>query len=119
MFVSLIRKVAWVGRATTFCGGLAVVLAVAFGVATSVLAPVPGDPFKLGRLNAVDRLTSLAGSVAGPLLRLDNNGSGPRPRVPGGPTSADRQLVRRQATNLDADRLDGEGDGGVRPRLAP
>jgi hypothetical protein len=71
------RKVAWIGRAATFCVGLAVVLAVTLGVAATALAAVPGDPFKLGRLNAVDRLTTLTGSVAGPSLRVENNGGGP------------------------------------------
>jgi hypothetical protein len=39
--------------------GFAVMLAVVLGVGTTALAAVPGDPFKLGKANAVNALTSL------------------------------------------------------------
>jgi hypothetical protein len=110
-------KVMWVGRATTFCVGLAVVLAVAFGVGTTALAAVPGDPFKLGRLNTVDRLTSLAGTVAGPLLRLDNNGGGPALALESeaGKAPLTVNAEAGKAANLDADRLDGQDASAFLP----
>ncbi|CAA9421268.1 MAG: hypothetical protein AVDCRST_MAG01-01-2292 [uncultured Rubrobacteraceae bacterium] len=110
-------KVMWVGRATTFCVGLAVVLVVAFGVGTTALAAVPGDPFKLGRANVVDRITTLVGSATGPLLRVDNDGAGtaldlrvgdsgaPPDAKPAPPMSVDSQA---RVTNLNADELDGK-----------
>ena len=71
---SAIEKVTWVGRITVFAVGLAVVLALTVGLATTALAAVPGDPFKLGKTNAVNAISRLAGSVAGPSLQI-NNGS--------------------------------------------
>ena len=65
---AIFSKVMWIGRATTFCVRLSVVLAVVFGVGATALAAVLGDPLKLGRINTIDRLTTLAGNVSGPLL---------------------------------------------------
>jgi hypothetical protein len=70
-------KIEWVSKATTFCVGLAAVLALVLGVGSAALAVLPGDPFKLGRSNRVDRLTTLVSALAGPVLRVDNDGSGP------------------------------------------
>ena len=117
MIEQAFRRVMWVGRATTFCVGLAVVLAVVFGFATTALAVVPGDPFKLGRANVVDRMTTLAGSVAGPLLRLDNNGGGPALALE---SNADRPPLTvnaesGKATNLDADQVDGKDSSAFLP----
>ena len=111
------RRVMWVGKATIFCVGLAVVLAVIFGVATTALAAVPGDPFKLGRANIVDRMTTLAGTVAGPLLRLDNNGSGPALALESnaGRPPLTVNAKSGKATNLDADRLDGKDSSAFLP----
>ena len=76
MLRSAAGKIMWVGKATTFCVGLAVVLALILGAASAALAALPGDPFKLGQTNRVDRLTTLASALAGPVLRVDNDGSG-------------------------------------------
>ncbi len=109
-------KVMWVGRATVFLVGLAVVLAVALGVATSTLAAVPGDPFKLGRVNAVDRLTTLIGNAPGAMLRVDNDGFGTALDLRVGASSAAPtakvvapMTVDSQAkvANLNADEVDG------------
>lgn len=118
MFGSLFRKVAWVGRATTFCVGLAVVLAVVLGVGTTALAAVPGDPFKLGRFNQVDRMSALVGDVSGALFVVDNRGTGPALdlRVAGGDSSPSEKAVppmrvdsQAKVANLNADELDGKG----------
>jgi hypothetical protein len=68
----VIKSIMNVGRATVFAIGLAVILAVVLGAATTANAKA-GDPLKLGRLNTVNQLTQLVGSVAGPSLRIDNN----------------------------------------------
>ncbi len=77
MTKSVAGKVMWIGRATVFTVGLAVTLAVMLGVATTTLAAVPGDPFKLGQLNAMDKITQLAGSPNNALLRIDNDSKAP------------------------------------------
>ncbi|HJQ29986.1 MAG TPA: hypothetical protein VJ827_11645 [Rubrobacter sp.] len=41
----------WVGRVTTFCVGLAVVLALPVGAAMTALVAASGDLFKLGDIN--------------------------------------------------------------------
>lgn len=48
------------GRATVFAVGLAVILSKVLGVATMALGAMPGDPFRLGRINSMDRLSTLA-----------------------------------------------------------
>ena len=47
---AVVSKVMWVGRATVFLVGLAVILALVFGTATAAFAALSsrGDPFKLG-----------------------------------------------------------------------
>ena len=73
---TIARKVMWIGRATVFTVGLAVTLALMLGVATTALAAVPGDPFKLGRSNSVDKITTLVGNVNKAMLKIDNNSTG-------------------------------------------
>ncbi len=72
------------------------------------LAAVPGDPFKLGKINSINRLSTLVGSVTGPLLKVDNNGGGPALRLEA--NSGKPPLVVNagagKATNLNADKLD-------------
>jgi hypothetical protein len=48
MVRSVAKKVMWVGRATAFLLGLAVILALVFGAASTALG-ANGDFFKLGR----------------------------------------------------------------------
>ncbi|HEX2739547.1 MAG TPA: hypothetical protein VHM69_03810 [Rubrobacter sp.] len=98
------------GRKTIFALGLAVILAVVLGVATTALAAVPGDPFRLGRINSIDRLSTLAGTTANAMLRVDNDGTGPALSLGAG---ANRPPIvvnaaAGTATNLDADQLDGQ-----------
>lgn len=97
-----------VGRATVFALGAVMVLAVVLGVATAALAAVPGDPLRLGQVNAINALTQLVGEKSGPMLRIDNNGTGyalhllVEPRKPPLVVNADAG----KATNLNADELD-------------
>jgi hypothetical protein len=77
MMKGIFEKVMWVGKATTFGVGLTVMLALVFGVATVALAAVPGDPFKLGQSNTINKISTLVGSASTAMLRIDNNGTGP------------------------------------------
>jgi hypothetical protein len=75
-------------------------------------AAVPGDPFKLGKVNAVNALTQLTGTTNNALLRIHNDS-----RVQGA-TALDLQVApgkppvrvnsRVRVANLNADRLDGK-----------
>jgi hypothetical protein len=117
MFRSMASKVAWVGRTASMVFGLALVLALILGVVTMAAAAVPGDPFKLGQYNRVDGLTVLASTLAGPVLRVDNEGSGPAldlrvgdPRTdPFNKTVAPMKVDSPARVDfLNADRLDGK-----------
>ena len=77
MTKTIFGKVARAGKVTVLAAGLAVVLALVFGASTAALAAVPGDPFKLGRVNTIDRVSKLVGGVSGALFKVDNNGGVP------------------------------------------
>lgn len=86
-----------VGRVTVFTVGLTVTLAVMFGVATVAVAAAPGDPFRLGRANTIDKLS---------VLRVINRGEGTALELfvkPGNPVNSGVKV-----NNLNADRLDGQ-----------
>jgi hypothetical protein len=92
MLKSAAGKVMWVGRATMFLVGLAVILALVFGVATTALAGTGvGAVFNLGKTNIVDAISKLVGTTTNSMLMVDNNGAGtaldlrvgpPPPRLP-------------------------------------
>src|SRR5215216_2206110 len=112
MLRSALSKVMWVGRATVFLVGLAVMLALVLGVATTALAVVPGDPFRLGQTNGIDAMSTLVGNVAGTMLRVDNNSTG------AGATALDLRVEPGKALMkvnsatrvalLNADKVDGK-----------
>jgi hypothetical protein len=63
-------KVLWVGRATVFLVGLAVILALVFGATTTALG-ANGKPLILGKAaNTASKVTGLVKGGAGPALRL-------------------------------------------------
>ena len=105
------------GTATVFAVGLAVVVVVLFGAATAALAAVPGDPFRLGRINSIDRLSTLVGTTANAMLRVDNNGSGPALSLQAGAGNPPVVVnaAAGTATNLDADALDGQDSSEFLP----
>ena len=109
-----------VGWTATFFVGLAVMLAVVLGVGTTALAAVPGDPLKLGRLNALDALTQLVGNRAGALLVVDNdsNAAGSRAldlRVEPGRAPLTVNPEAGKATNLNTDEIDGQDSAAFMP----
>ncbi len=110
---TVLRKTFRIARGTALVLGLAVMLALFLGVATTALAAIPGDPFRLGRINSIDAVSHLVGSVTGPMLRIDNNGGGPALRLE---SNADRPPMTvnadaGKALNLNADELDGKDSG--------
>ena len=113
----LVGRVLWIGRATVFLVGLAVVLALLFGAASTALAGTGvGAPFNLGKTNSVNALSSLVGSTASSMLKVDNNGAGTALDLQVGPSTtppeqktAAPMKVDSQAkvANLNADEIDG------------
>src|SRR5215207_656470 len=110
-------RVMRLGRAKVFAVGLAVVLTVVLGVATTAPTAVPGDPFRLGRVNYIDRLSTLVGTTANAMLRVDNNGTGPALslEVGAGNPPVVVNAAAGKATNLDADELDGQNSSAFLP----
>jgi Phage Tail Collar Domain len=107
------KKVMMVGRATTFAVGLAVILALTVGLASTALAGTSvGTRFQLGQTNAVNAVTKLVGTVAGPSLIIDNNSTN------ASATALDLQVEPGKAPmrvdsdakvgNLNSDKLDGK-----------
>jgi hypothetical protein len=103
------EKVMWVGRATVFSIGFAVTLALLLGVATTALAAVPGDPFKLGKSNTINKITQLVGADPNnALLRIDNNSAGTSATAlelqvePGKPPMRVNSGVEVQGLNVDS-----------------
>ena len=85
-------------------------LAVVLGVATTALAAVPGDPFKLGRTNTINQLSTVIGGTSGALLRINNNGGGPALdlRVEEGKAPMNVNS-NAKVSGLNADQLDDHG----------
>jgi hypothetical protein len=97
-------KVMWVGRATVFMVGLAVILALVLGAAT-VAFGANGDFFKVGRDNFASAVSVLDKSGAGPALRL---------LMDSGPPLAVNSSAR--VANLNVDKLDGTDSSGLVPK---
>ncbi len=113
MAKGIYKKVTAVGRATTFAVGLAVMLALTVGLASTALAGTGvGARFELGQTNTVNAITKLVGSVAGPSLQVDNNSTDANA------TALDLQVEPgkapmkvnsyAQVANLNSDKLDGK-----------
>jgi hypothetical protein len=69
--------VMWVGRATVFLVGLAVILALVFGAGSAAIG-ANGQAWILGQPNVATAITSLGGAlgVNGPMVRITNNNDG-------------------------------------------
>jgi hypothetical protein len=99
----------WLSKGTATMVGFAVMLAVVLGVGTTALAAVPGDPFKLGRTNTIDHISTLVGSASGALLKVDNQGSGPALDLQVEPDEAPMKVDSgTKVANLNSDKLDGQ-----------
>ena len=75
MVKTVFGKVMWVGRATIFMVGLAVILALVFGVATTALGATGGN-FILGKANVAGAVSKLTAGISGPALQLVDGGGG-------------------------------------------
>jgi hypothetical protein len=93
---SVASKVMWVGRATVFLVGLAVILALVLGLASTAFGS-NGMAFLLGRSNLATGVRTLVKQGPGPALSL---------QVDSGPPMAVDSSTR--VTDLNADRLDGK-----------
>jgi hypothetical protein len=127
MFRSALGKVMWVGRATIFMVGLAVILALVFGIASSAFAR-NGKPFILGKAaNTATKVTGLIGKVATDSALVVKNPSGgsaldlsvgdplanPSTKTVA-PLKVDSQA---KVANLNSDQLDGKDSGQFATRL--
>ncbi len=98
MLRSAASKVLWVGRATVFLVGLAVILALVFGVASTAFGHGGyAGLFHLGHNNNASNPSTLTKSGAGPALSL---------RVGSGAPLAVNSGVK--VANLNADKVDGQ-----------
>jgi hypothetical protein len=123
MFRSAASKVMWVGRATVFLVGLAVVLGLLFGLAATALAGTGvGAPFNLGQKNIVNAISRLVGKVDGPMLLVDNNSAGTKATTLTLNTEAGKSPMKvssnaATATNLSADKFDGQDSTAFQKRV--
>src|SRR5918998_5613831 len=110
---TLFSRTLSLARGTSVVVGLAVMLALVVGVASTALAGTGvGARLDLGVTNTVGQITKLVGSVAGPSLQIDNNST----NAPA--TALDLQVEPGKApmkvnsdgqvANLNADKLDGQ-----------
>jgi hypothetical protein len=108
MLRSVASKVAWVGRTAAMVFGLALVLALVFGVTTTALSATGGN-FLLGKRNVADAVSTLIKQGPGPALRLVVEDNQPPMRV---------NAAAGKATNLNADKVDGQDAEALKPLLA-
>jgi hypothetical protein len=108
MLRSVASKVAWVGRTAAMVFGLALVLALVFGVTTTALSATGGN-FLLGKRNVADAVSTLIKQGPGPALGLVVEDNQPPMRV---------NASAGKATNLNADKVDGQDAEALKPLLA-
>lgn len=103
-------RVMWVGRATVFLVGLAVILALVLGFASAAFG-ANGDFLRLGsQKNVATRVTALVGKVAaGPALSVRNPSGGQALdlRVSAGKSPMSVNSTT-QVANLNSDLIDGK-----------
>lgn len=119
MLRSVASKVAWVGRTASMVFGLALVLALIFGVASVALSATGGN-FVLGKANEATTITRLTASIAGPTLTLVNQGTDAAAtalniNVASGNAPLRVNAAAGTATNLSADELDGKDSSEFQP----
>lgn len=112
MLKSATSKVMWLGRATVFVVGLAVILALTVGLASTALAGSGvGATFNLGKTNTVNAISKLVGSVAGPSLMIDNNSTNSAATALNLQVEAGKAPMMVNSTakvaNLTSDKVDG------------
>jgi hypothetical protein len=112
MLSRIVSTVMWVGKATVFLVGLAVLLALVLSVGSVALAGTGvGANFNLGQKNSVNRLSQLVGATDSAMLRIVNNDAGTNAtaldlRVEPG-LAPMKVNSSTQVSNLNADLVDG------------
>jgi hypothetical protein len=115
MLRSAAGKVAWVGRTASMVFGLALVMALMFGLASMAFA-ANGNNFVLGVLNnTATAVTRLTGNVDGAAMQVVNTNPGADDtaldlRVQSGEAPM-RVNSDKKVANLDADTIDGKSSG--------
>ena len=113
MLKIVVAKVMWMGRATVFAVGLAVVVGLTLAVGAGTAEAAKAASLKAGVQNAIKATTSIVGTLAGPILRLDNNGTGPALDLQVEPGKAPVTVNSdTKVENLNVDKLDGK-DGST------
>lgn len=113
MIKSVAKKVTWMGRATVFLVGLAVILALVFGVASAAFGAT-GGTFILGKTNVATLITRLAGpdGVNGAMFEVQNINTGADDTALSLKVQAGEAPMRVNSdevvTNLNADTVDGK-----------
>jgi hypothetical protein len=120
MLKSATSKVMRLGRATMFMVGLAVILALVFGAASTALSATGGN-FILGNANSAGAVSKLTTNIANPALQLVNNSTGAAATalnltVASGKPPLTVNAAAGKATNLNADKLDGTSSSGLVPK---
>jgi hypothetical protein len=111
MIRSTVKKVMWVGRATVFMVGLAVILAMVVGLASAAYSATGGNLI-LGQSNSADAPTTLVGQIVDTtksalVLKNPNGGSALQLQVNSGQAPLKVNATAGKATNLNADKVDG------------
>ena len=124
MFRSVTAKAAWVGRTASMVFGLALVMALVIGAASTAWSATGGN-FILGKGNAADAMTRLAGAagVDGPMLQLVNKNADPDDtalelRVQAGEAPM-RVNSDTKVANLNADMVDGLSSKQLQGQTGP
>jgi hypothetical protein len=106
----------WVGRAAVFTAGVATILALVFGVATTALGATGGN-FILGKTNVASTVSRLTAGISGSALQVVNNGTGTALDLRVGPSTTaptDKTVApmkvdsQARVANLNADEVDGK-----------
>ena len=126
MLKSATSKVMWAGRATVFLVGLAVIVGLTVGLASSVFAQPPTQPgqqgvFRLAATNTANAVSSLVGNVAqDALLLVNNNGGGPALDLRVEPGQAPMKVNSgAKVAGLNADNVDGLDAEQLRGQQGP
>lgn len=105
----ILHKALRISRGLALATGALVICTVVLGAATTALAAAPGDPFRLGQINSINKFTKLVGAGPAPRLILDNNGSGVALRLLVEPGKPPLQVnSARKVARLNADKVDGK-----------
>jgi len=109
---TILASIWWLGRGTATMMGVAVLLALTIGAASTALAGTGvGARFDLGKTNTVNAVSALVGSVVGPSLKIDNNSAAVGATAlrlevePGKPPMSVNSTTEVQGLNVDS--LDG------------